>query len=72
MRGPNIASSLRILLKVLPYALSALLIGYVGGPSLVVGHRYLVAGDDHFAWACGFTQAYDAAVAAQWSAALAG
>ncbi|MDQ2966384.1 MAG: hypothetical protein M3R57_11100 [Chloroflexota bacterium] len=43
-----------------------------GGPNLAVGERYLVAGEDHFAWACGFTQAYDAAVAAQWSAALDG
>ena len=37
-----------------------------GGPNLVVGGRYLVAGEDRFAWACGFTQPYDAAVAAQW------
>lgn len=43
-----------------------------GGPSLVVGSRYLVAGDDHFAWACGYTQPYDEAVAAEWSASLAG
>ena len=43
-----------------------------GGPNLAVGDRYLVAGDATFAWACGFTQAYDASVAAQWSAALAG
>jgi hypothetical protein len=43
-----------------------------GGPNLAVGERYLVAGEDRFAWACGFTQAYDGAVAAQWSAALAG
>ena len=40
-----------------------------GGPNLAVGHRYLVAGEDHFAWACGFTQPYDAAVAAQWKQA---
>jgi len=33
---PSISSPLRILLKVLPHALSVLLIGYVGGPSLVV------------------------------------
>jgi hypothetical protein len=38
-----------------------------GGPSLEVGERYLVAGDDHFAWACGFTQPYDASVAADWA-----
>lgn len=43
-----------------------------GGPSLVVGSRYLVAGDDNFAWACGYTQPFDEAVAAEWSAALAG
>lgn len=43
-----------------------------GGPSLVVGSRYLVAGDDRFAWACGYTQPYDDAVAAEWAAALAG
>lgn len=43
-----------------------------GGPNLVVGARYLVAGDATFAWACGFTQQYDAGVAATWSAALGG
>lgn len=41
----------------------------VAGPSLVVGGRYLVAGDDEFAWGCGFTQAYDEAVAAEWAEA---
>ncbi len=41
-----------------------------GGPNLAVGERYLVAGDDHFVWACGYTQPYDAAVAAEWAAAL--
>jgi hypothetical protein len=41
-----------------------------GGPNLALGQRYLVAGDDHFAWACGYTQPYDAAVAAEWQAAL--
>lgn len=40
-----------------------------GGPSLTMGGRYLVAGDDHFVWACGFTQPYDASVAAQWKQA---
>lgn len=40
-----------------------------GGPTLSVGERYLVAGDDTFAWACGFTQAYDPAVAAEWASA---
>jgi len=43
-----------------------------GGPNLAVGERYLVAGDDHFVWACGYTQPYDAAVAAEWAAALGG
>ncbi|OGO56316.1 MAG: hypothetical protein A2V85_10730 [Chloroflexi bacterium RBG_16_72_14] len=41
-----------------------------GGPVLVSGERYLVAGDATFAWACGFTQRWDAAVAAEWSGAL--
>lgn len=41
-----------------------------GGPTLAVGGRFLVAGDDTFAWACGFTQPYDAGVAADWAAAL--
>lgn len=43
-----------------------------GGPNLAVGERYLVAGDDHFVWACGYTQPYDAAVAAEWAAVLGG
>ncbi len=43
-----------------------------GGPNLAVGERYLVAGDDHFVWACGYTQPYDAGVAAEWVAALGG
>lgn len=42
-----------------------------GGPTLVVGDRYLVAGDDQFVWACGFTQPYDASVAAAWMKATA-
>lgn len=37
-----------------------------GGPSLVEAQRYLVAGDGSFAWACGFTQPYDPAVAGDW------
>ena len=40
-----------------------------GGPSLADGERYLVAGDDGFAWACGFTQPYDEAIAAEWAEA---
>ena len=43
-----------------------------GGPNLAVGERYLVAGDDHFVWACGYTQPYDATVATEWVAALGG
>lgn len=43
-----------------------------GGPNLAVGSRYLVAGEEHFAWACGFTQPYDPAVAAQWAGAFGG
>ena len=43
-----------------------------GGPNLTAGQRYLVAGDDHFAWACGYTQPYDPGVAAEWVAALGG
>ena len=41
-----------------------------GGPNLSIGTRYLVAGDDHFVWACGYTQPYDAAIAAEWAATL--
>jgi hypothetical protein len=41
-----------------------------GGPSLAVGQRYLVAGDDTFVWGCGFTQNYDADVAAAWTATV--
>ena len=40
-----------------------------GGPALAAGERYLVAGDDEFVWACGFTQPYDEAVAAEWAEA---
>ena len=40
-----------------------------GGPSLMQGERYLVAGDDQFVWGCGFTQPYDSAVAAEWAGA---
>lgn len=34
------------------------------------GTRMLVAGDDGFAWSCGFTQAYTADVASEWTQAL--
>lgn len=37
-----------------------------------IGDRLLVAGDDDYLWECGFTQGYDADVAAQWEAAFAG
>lgn len=37
-----------------------------GDVMLTHGQRYLVAGDDDFAWSCGFTQPYDATVASQW------
>ena len=40
-----------------------------GAPHFAMGERYLVAGDDHFAWGCGYSQAYDAGVAAEWAAA---
>ena len=44
-----------------------------GGPgSLEPGTRLLVAGDGGFAWACGFTQPYDAAVAEDWKRVFAG
>lgn len=42
------------------------------GPTLEVGERYLVSGEERFAWGCGFTQPYDPAVAAEWAAAFAG
>lgn len=41
-----------------------------GAVSLEPGTRLLVAGDGGFAWSCGFTQPYDAAVAAQWAEVL--
>lgn len=40
-----------------------------GGPNLTDGKRYLVAGVDHFVWACRLTQPYDAGVAGQWKQA---
>lgn len=42
------------------------------GAPLDSGTRLLVAGDGGFAWSCGFTQPYDAEVAAKWKATLAG
>lgn len=40
-----------------------------GGPPLVEGQRFLVAGDESFVWGCGFTQPYDEVVAAEWAGA---
>jgi hypothetical protein len=37
-----------------------------GGPAFAVGQRFLVAGEDQFAWGCGFSQPYDSDVAAEW------
>lgn len=42
-----------------------------GGPNLLVGERYLVAGEAEFAWGCGFTQPYSEATASEWAGALA-
>lgn len=39
-----------------------------GGPGMEVGGRYLVSGDEDFAWNCGFTQTYSDALAAEWDA----
>ena len=41
-----------------------------GGEPREVGDRLLVAGDDDFAWDCGFTQEHSASVAADWKAAF--
>ena len=41
------------------------------GATLSPAARFLVAGDGGFAWACGFTQPYDPAVAEQWANVLA-
>ena len=43
-------------------------VGLDGGPQLQVGSRYLVSGDDIYAWACGYTQEYIDAAAAEWAA----
>ena len=40
-----------------------------GGPLLVPGERYLISGDDIYAWTCGYSLVYDPAVAAEWAAA---
>jgi hypothetical protein len=40
------------------------------GVTLVPGERFLVSGDDGFAWSCGFTRPYDPGTAADWAAAL--
>jgi len=41
-----------------------------GGLSFAIGQRYLVAGEDQFAWSCGFSQPYDSDVAAEWGRIL--
>jgi hypothetical protein len=41
-----------------------------GGEPHAVGERLLVAGDDDYVWECGFTQPYDADVAADWDERL--
>jgi hypothetical protein len=38
--------------------------------TVTVGERYLVSGDEQFAWGCGFTVPYEESVAEQWAAAL--
>jgi len=43
-----------------------------GGPSLTEGERFLVAGSETFVWSCGFTQAYDPAVASDWAGVFGG
>ena len=40
-----------------------------GGPVLVVGERYLITGDETFAWSCGWSRVWNAADAAEWAAA---
>jgi hypothetical protein len=40
-----------------------------GGPLLVIGERYLISGDQPFAWTCGYSVVYDPATAAEWAAA---
>lgn len=42
-------------------------ISSAGGPSLVEGERYLIAGDGQFVWGCGFSQPYQADIAAHWA-----
>ena len=41
-----------------------------GGSPHAAGERLLVAGDEDFVWECGFTQAYNASVAAEWEQTL--
>lgn len=43
----------------------------VDSPAFEVGGRYLVSGEEHFAWGCGFTQPYDPGLADDWARALA-
>lgn len=41
-----------------------------GGTPHAIGERLLVAGDEDFAWECGFTRPYDESTAADWKAAF--
>lgn len=41
-----------------------------GSPAMVIGQRYLVAGDGGFVWGCGYTQPYTQTGAAAWRVAL--
>ncbi len=43
-----------------------------GGLTLIEGERFLVTGSGGFVWSCGFTQAYDPAVAADWAGVFSG
>ena len=40
------------------------------GPLLEVGGRYLVSGEEHWLWGCGFTRPYDEATATLWDGAM--
>lgn len=41
-----------------------------GALTLLIGDRYLVAGDDGFVWSCGFTQPFDETLAQMWRTAF--
>ena len=68
-KGPGgETSALRSVLPVGDDSRGSLAPGY--GPVLVVGERYLVSGDDVFAWSCEFSHEYDEGIAEQWRAAF--